>query len=88
MDNQINIQLCYNYSNIYHPLSLKMAQITYADVLQYLGLENWQFIGLALLLLAVWSVLVVLYKMGAIRKVQQAKTILFRGSLHKLWGQL
>lgn len=47
-----------------------MAQITYADVLQYLGLENWQFIGLALLLLAVWSVLVVLYKMGAIRKVQ------------------
>lgn len=47
-----------------------MAQTTYKDVLDYLGLENWQFIGLILVLLAIWAVFVVFYKVGAINKIQ------------------
>jgi hypothetical protein len=68
MANQTNIQLCYNRRNYQ-----SMAQTTYADVLQYFGLENWQFIALACFLLALWSLLTVLYKVGAIKKVQVDK---------------
>jgi hypothetical protein len=70
-----------------------MAQTTYGDVLGYLGLENWQFIGLLLLLLGIWAVFVVFYKVGAINKIEvnrirlssfEAVYISFEGSYNQI----
>lgn len=50
-----------------------MAQWTYNDLLVTLGLSNWQFVGLSLLLLLAWSFLTMLCKMGAIGKLKVEK---------------
>lgn len=53
-----------------------MAQFTYADLLDFLGLSNWQFVALALLLLLLWTTLSTLWKVGAIDKVKVAKKLI------------
>jgi hypothetical protein len=60
-----------------------MGQITYADVLEFLGLSNWQFIALALVVLFAWATLSTLWKVGGINKVKVAKKMI--PSFHALY---
>ena len=53
-----------------------MALPNYNDLLSYLGLSNWQFIALTVLLLVIWAIAATLWKMGALKKVKVLSTIL------------
>ena len=47
-----------------------MAQLNYNDLLNFLGLSNWQFITLAVVLLIGWAVVATFWKIGALKKVE------------------
>lgn len=47
-----------------------MAIRNYNDLLTYLGLSNWQFIVILLLLLIVWAVAATFWKIGALKKTK------------------
>ena len=47
-----------------------MAQPNYNDLLNFLGLSNWQFITLAVVLLIGWAVVATFWKIGALKKVE------------------
>lgn len=53
-----------------------MAQLTYGDVLTYLGLSNWQFIAITLVIICVWSFVSMLFKMGAVNKIKVTRKML------------
>ena len=50
-----------------------MAAFTYGALLQALGLSNLQFMGIALLVLVLWSIIYFFYKLGAISPVKFEK---------------
>jgi hypothetical protein len=52
-----------------------MGQLTYADLLDSLGLTNWQFIALALLVLFLWVTVKTLWRVGGIDKVKVARKL-------------
>ena len=50
-----------------------MAQPTYKDLLDYLGLQNWQFILIALFLVVLYPLVVNLWKMKIVGKIKVKK---------------
>lgn len=53
-----------------------MAQLTYGDLLSYLGLSNWQFMVLTFIALFLWVTVSALWKVGAIDKVKVVKKVM------------
>ena len=47
-----------------------MAQPTYKDLLDFLGLSNWQFVALAILVLAIYTLITNLWKMKIVGKIK------------------
>ena len=47
-----------------------MAQLTYGDLLEWLGLSNWQFIALAIVVIMLWPLIASLWKMKIVGKVK------------------
>jgi len=53
-----------------------MAILNYSDLLSYLGISNWQFIVIFLLLLLVWAVIATFWKIGALKKVKVVTAVM------------
>ena len=53
-----------------------MGELTYADLLQLLGLSNWQFVALSLLILFLWVTVKTLWRVGGIDKVKVSRKLI------------
>lgn len=47
-----------------------MSQLTYKDLLDWLGLSNWQFITIAIIIILLWPLVTSLWKMKIVGKVK------------------
>jgi hypothetical protein len=53
-----------------------MSQFTYSDLLETLGLSNWQFILIALVIFFIYAGLSTLWKVGGFGKVNANKKVM------------
>lgn len=53
-----------------------MGQPTYADLLEFLGLSNWQFITLSLFIFFLWVTVKTLWRVGGINKVKVTRKLI------------
>lgn len=52
-----------------------MGQFTYSDLLEFLGLSNWQFILVALIIFFIYAAISTLWKVGGLGKIKVSKKV-------------